>query len=68
MIEINPLNENAIEYKIVLDGVQYILDPDKITDAINELETILGNLNNPDEGVDIVIILDEAILNKHILG
>lgn len=55
-------------YKVVIGGVQYDFDPNKVKNAVAELEAVLGNLNNPDEEVDIVIILDEAVLDNSVLG
>lgn len=54
--------------KVVIGGVEYSLDSAKVQGAVSELENILGDLNNPDEDVDIVIVLDEAILDSHVLG
>ena len=54
--------------KVVVNGVEYPFDFTKVQDAVSELEIVLGNLNNPDEDVDIVIVLDEAILDQHVLG
>ena len=54
--------------KVVVGGVEYFIDSTKVNDAISDLATTLGNLNNPDVDVDIVIVLDEAILDEHVLG
>lgn len=54
--------------KVVIGGVEYSIDSNKVNDAISDLENILGNLNNPDDVVDVVIILDEAILDYSVLG
>lgn len=55
-------------YKVVVDGTEYSFDSTKVEDAISALKTVFGNLHNPDDVVDIVIILDEAILDEHVLG
>lgn len=52
--------------KVIIGGVEYPFDISQVQGAISDLETVLGNLNNPD--VDIVIVLDEAILDEHVLG
>lgn len=44
-------------YKVTVDGVEYNIDPTKVQDAIVELETVLGNLNNPATDGDGVILL-----------
>lgn len=54
--------------KVVVGGTEYSFDPTKVEDAVSALKTVLGNLHNPDEAVDIVIVLDEAILDEHVLG
>lgn len=54
--------------KVVVGGVEYSLDASKVQGAISELGAVLDNLNDPDEEVDIVIVLDEAILDEHVLG
>lgn len=54
--------------KVIINGVEYSIDSDKLQDAVSELETVLGNLHNPDDVVDIVIILDESILDHSVLG
>ena len=54
--------------KVVVGGVEYFIDSTKVNNAISDLATTLGNLNNPDVDVDIVIVLDEAILDEHVLG
>jgi hypothetical protein len=54
--------------KVVVDGDEYSVDFTKVQSAVSELETVLDNLHNPDDVVDIVIILDEAILDEHVLG
>ena len=54
--------------KVVVGGVEYPFDIAQVQGAVSDLETVLGNLHNPDEVVDIVIVLDEAILDEHILG
>ena len=43
---INPLNETAIEYKIYLDSINYILKPDKIANAIAKIEAMLELMAN----------------------
>lgn len=50
--------------KVVVNEVEYFIDPTKIEDAVSELETVLGGLHEP----DVVIVLDEAILDSHVLG
>ena len=55
-------------YKVVVNGVEYPFDISQVQGAVSDLESVLGNLNNPDEVVDIVIVLDEAILDQHVLG
>ena len=52
--------------KVVVNGVEYSFDTTKVQDAITDLETVLDSLRNT-EDVDIVIVLDEAILDEHIL-
>ena len=54
--------------KVIIGGIEYPFDSNKTHGAISDLEAVLGNLNNPDEEVDIVIVLDEAILDEHVLG
>lgn len=54
--------------KVVVGGVEYSLDVTKVQDAVSELETVLGNLHNPDEVIDVVIVLDEAKLDYSVLG
>lgn len=54
--------------KVIINGVEYSIASDKLQDAVTELETVLGNLHNPDDVVDIVIILDESILDHSVLG
>lgn len=54
--------------KIVVGGIEYSLDSTKVEDAVSDLETVLGNLNNPDGEIDIIVVLDEAILDAHVLG
>lgn len=49
--------------KVVVNGVEYSFDSTKVQDAVSDLETILGNLNNPDDVIDIVIVLDETNLD-----
>lgn len=34
--------------KVVVGGVEYSVDSAKVQDAISDLETVLGNLHNPD--------------------
>ena len=53
--------------KVVVGGNEYYFDSTKVQSAISDLETVLGNLNNSDV-VDIVIVLDEAILDHSTLG
>lgn len=53
--------------KVVIGGVEYSIDSNKVNNAISDLETALGNLNNSDDVVDIVIVLDEAILDHSVL-
>lgn len=36
-------------YKVVVNGVEYGVDSTKVAGAVSELETVLGNLNNPDD-------------------
>lgn len=38
-------------YKVAVDGVEYNIDQTKVQDAIVEIESILGNLNNPTTAV-----------------
>jgi hypothetical protein len=54
--------------KIVVDGVEYPVDSAKIQSAMADLGAALENLQNPDDVVDIIIVLDEAILDSHVLG
>lgn len=54
--------------KVVVGGTEYSFSSAKVKDAVSTLKTIFGNLHNPDEEVDIVIVLDEAILDEHVLG
>lgn len=54
--------------RVIVNDVEYLIDPDKVKVAVSDLETVLGNLNNPDEDIDIVIVLDEAILDQSVLG
>ena len=54
--------------KVVVNGVEYSFNSDKVQNAVYDLEAVLSNLNNPDDVVDIVIVLDEAILDSHVLG
>ena len=54
--------------KVVVGGVEYPFDIMQVQDAVSDLETVLGNLHNPDEVVDIVIVLDEAKLDYSVLG
>lgn len=53
--------------KVVVGGVEYGIDSTKVQDAISDLETVLGNLHDPSV-IDIIIVLDKAILDEHILG
>lgn len=53
--------------KVIINGVEYSIDSDKVKDTVTELETVLGNLHNPDDVVDIVIILDEGTLDYSVL-
>lgn len=54
--------------KVIIGEVEYSIDSNKVNNAIFDLETVLGNLNNPDDVIDVVIILDKAILDEHVLG
>jgi hypothetical protein len=54
--------------KVVIGGVEYPFDTTMVHGAISDLENIFSNLNNPDDVVDIVIVLDEGILDEHVLG
>ena len=53
---------------VVVGGVKYSFDSTKVKDAISTLKAVLGNLHNPDGVVDIVLVLDKAILDEHVLG
>lgn len=53
--------------KVVIDGVEYPFDINKVQDAIFDLEVVLSNLHNPDEVVDIILVLDEGILDHSVL-
>lgn len=53
--------------KVIIGGIEYPFDSTKVQGAISDLETIFNNLHNPDV-VDIVIVLDEAILDHSVLG
>lgn len=55
-------------HKVYIGGIEYPIDASKVKVSIADLETVLGNLNDPDDVVDIVIVLDEAILDEHVLG
>lgn len=52
--------------KVTIDGVEYPFDPTKVQDAISDLASFLESLSNPD-AVDVVIVLDEAILDHSVL-
>lgn len=52
---------------ISFNNVTYSIDESAIASAISELETALSNLNNPDDAVNVVIILDETNLDYSIL-
>ncbi len=54
--------------KVVVGGTEYSFSSTKVKDAISTLKTVLGNLHNPDVVVDIVIVLDDGILDEHVLG
>lgn len=50
--------------KLTVNSVEYSIDPTKVSGAVAELESVLSGLHEP----DVVIVLDEAILDEHVLG
>lgn len=54
-------------YKVIVNGVEYSFDINKIKQSISDLEVVLGNLHNPDEVIDIVLVLDEGTLDYSVL-
>lgn len=54
------------DYKVVVGGVEYGVDANKMSDAVAQIETVLGELHSPDEDGNLTI-LDEAILEDTVL-
>lgn len=50
--------------QVTIGGVEYSVGSDKVSGAVAELESVLSGLHEP----DVVIVLDEAILDSHVLG
>ena len=51
--------------KVIMNGAEYFIDSAKVQDVVRAFESVLSGFNDPE--VDIVVVLDEAILDYSVL-